>query len=97
MRANFGSVLLGQKGCCSPFVIVCFYLNFEDDNVDTSNTAVELIASLFQTEMQKEKKRKENLFFKTFNLSLLTIVTGRNCLAKFVDKMCECHSRVKFN
>ena len=75
------------------FVFVClfmFYLKFEDDNVDTSNTAVELIASLFKTETQKEIERKERKtkISKLLNLSLITFGTGRNCLTKFVDKIC---------
>ena len=78
---------------------VYFYLNFEDDNVDTNNTAVELIASLSCNDEAQQEKQENNFLFcfcnkNLLNRLLIAIGTEQNCLTKFAYKICKCHSRV---
>ncbi len=83
---------------------VYFYLNFDfedaDDNVDTNNKAVELIASLpYKDDEQQEKQEKQFTFVLfcnnfLFDRLLIAIGTEQNCLTKFAYKICKCHSRV---
>jgi hypothetical protein len=82
---------------------VYFYLNFDfedaDDNVDTNNTAVELIASLSCNDEAQQEKQENNFLFcfcnkNLLNRLLIAIGTEQNCLTKFAYKICKCHSRV---
>ena len=80
-----------------------FYLNFDfedaDDNVDTNNKAVELIASLSCNDEAQQEKQENNFLFcfcnkNLLNRLLIAIGTEQNCLTKFAYKICKCHSRV---